>query len=75
MNGHSPGNGRWTIAGASILLATDGGRSRAHLQAKQRLLGSIELIGWDELIEDARARNQAFFDHAGISGKSFFSAE
>jgi len=34
--------------------------------------GSIELIGWDSLIEDARARNKAFFDRAGISGKSFF---
>lgn len=34
--------------------------------------GSIELIGWDALIEDARARNKVFFDRAGISGKSFF---
>ncbi|HKO72845.1 MAG TPA: ATP-binding protein [Bradyrhizobium sp.] len=36
-------------------------------------LGSIELVGWDALIEDARARNQAFFDYAGISGRSLFS--
>ena len=35
---------------------------------------SIELLGWDQLIEDARTRNQAFFDRAGISGKSFSSA-
>ena len=35
--------------------------------------GFIELLGWDQLIDDARARNQAFFDKAGISGKSFFS--
>ena len=28
--------------------------------------GSIELMGWDALIEDARARNKAFFDRAGI---------
>lgn len=34
--------------------------------------GSIELLGWDQLIGDARARNQAFFDKAGISGESFF---
>lgn len=34
--------------------------------------GSIELMGWDALIEDARARNKAFFDRAGISGKSYF---
>jgi hypothetical protein len=38
-------------------------------------LGSIELIGWDALIEDATARNRAFFDRAGISGKSFFSID
>lgn len=37
--------------------------------------GSIELIGWDALIDDARARNKAFFDRAGISGKSFFSLD
>lgn len=36
-------------------------------------VGSIELMGWDSLLADARMRNQAFFDHAGISGKSFFS--
>jgi len=34
--------------------------------------GSIEIIGWDALIEDARARNKAFFDRAGITGKSLF---
>lgn len=37
--------------------------------------GSVELIGWDALIEDARARNKAFFERAGISGKSFFSVD
>lgn len=37
--------------------------------------GSIELIGWDDLIRDANARNRAFFDRAGISGRSFFSSE
>ena len=35
--------------------------------------GSIELMGWDALLEDAKARNKAFFDRAGISGKSLFS--
>jgi hypothetical protein len=35
--------------------------------------GSIELVGWDELLEDAKARNRAFFDKAGITGESFFS--
>lgn len=33
----------------------------------------FELIGWDTLLSDARDRNQAFFDRAGISGKSFFT--
>jgi hypothetical protein len=30
-------------------------------------------MGWDALLSDARARNQAFFDKAGISGRSYFS--
>lgn len=37
--------------------------------------GSIELIGWDNLLRDAMSRNQAFFDKAGISGKSFFGVD
>lgn len=37
--------------------------------------GSIELFGWDDLLGDARTRNQAFFDKAGITGKSFFSPD
>jgi hypothetical protein len=37
--------------------------------------GSIELIGWDDLLQDANVRNRAFFDRAGISGRSFFSSE
>ena len=37
--------------------------------------GSIELMGWDDLLGDARARNQAFFEKAGITGNSFFSAD
>ncbi|GIX17579.1 MAG: hypothetical protein KatS3mg119_1765 [Rhodothalassiaceae bacterium] len=35
--------------------------------------GFIELRGWDSLLKDAHARNQAFFDRVGISGKSFFT--
>ncbi|QNQ08182.1 ATP-binding protein [Sphingomonas alpina] len=37
--------------------------------------GSIELIGWDDLLKDATDRNKAFFDRAGISGRSFFSPD
>jgi hypothetical protein len=30
-------------------------------------------MGWDALLGDAKARNAAFFDSAGISGESYFS--
>ena len=50
------------------------GRGRIY-RPNNGFLGSIELMGWDQLIGDARARNQAFFDKAGITGTSFFSAE
>lgn len=53
---------------------TADGRGRI-LRPDDGFRGSIELITWDALIDDARARNQAFFDKAGISGKSFFEAE
>jgi hypothetical protein len=51
---------------------TADGRGRIY-QPKDSFRGSIELIGWDALLGDARDRNQAFFDRAGISGKSYFS--
>lgn len=51
---------------------TANGRGRIY-RPNSGFHGSIELLGWDQLIGDARARNQAFFDRAGISGKSFFS--
>lgn len=53
---------------------TADGRGRIY-RPNDGFLGTIELVGWDQLIEDARARNQAFFDKAGISGQSFFSTE
>ncbi len=53
---------------------TADGRGRVY-RPNSGFLGSIELVGWDDLLKDARARNQAFFDKAGISGKSFFSAD
>ncbi len=53
---------------------TADGRGRVY-RPDSGFAGSIELIGWDDLIKDARDRNQAFFDRAGISGKSFFSAD
>lgn len=53
---------------------TADGRGRVY-RPENGFRGSIELIGWDVLLLDAKARNQAFFDKAGISGKSFFSPE
>lgn len=51
---------------------TADGRGRVY-QPRDGFRGSIELVGWDALLDDARSRNQAFFDRAGISGKSYFS--
>lgn len=51
---------------------TADGRGRVY-QPRDGFRGSIELMGWDTLLADARGRNQAFFDRAGISGKSYFS--
>lgn len=53
---------------------TADGRGRIY-QPKDGFRGSIELVGWDALLGDARARNSAFFDKAGISGNSFFAPE
>lgn len=53
---------------------TADGRGRLY-QPQSGFRGSIELIEWDALLGDARARNQAFFDRAGISGKSYFSPD
>lgn len=53
---------------------TADGRGRVY-RPESGFRGSIELVGWDSLLNDAKARNQAFFDKAGISGKSFFSAD
>jgi len=53
---------------------TADGRGRLY-QPREGFKGSIELIGWDALLSDAKARNEAFFDKAGISGKSFFGID
>lgn len=53
---------------------TADGRGRIY-QPKDGFRGSIELVGWDALLGDARGRNEAFFDRAGISGKSFFNPD
>lgn len=53
---------------------TADGRGRVY-RPNGGFQGSIELMGWDALVEDARARNKSFFERAGISGKSFFSID
>jgi hypothetical protein len=50
------------------------GRGRFY-QPQSGFKGVIELIAWDSLLADARARNQAFFDCAGVSGKSYFAVD
>lgn len=51
---------------------TADGRGRVY-QPDSGFKGTIELIGWDSLLQDARLRNRAFFDRAGIEGRNFFS--
>lgn len=51
---------------------TADGRGRLY-RPESGFRGSIELVGWDALLNDARKRNQAFFDSAGISGRSLFT--
>ncbi len=60
----------WTYSWERV--AGTGGR---RYVPRDGFLGSIELIGWDDLLKDARSRNAAFFERAGLSGKSFFSTE
>jgi hypothetical protein len=53
---------------------TADGRGRIY-RPNNGFNGAIELIGWDDLLSDARERNKAFFDRVGISGRSFFNPE
>lgn len=51
---------------------TADGRGRVY-QPNSGFKGTIELVSWDALLDDAKTRNQAFFDKAGITAKNFFS--
>jgi hypothetical protein len=53
---------------------TADGRGRVY-QPSNGFKGTIELVGWDTLLDDANARNRAFFERAGIAQKNFFSEE
>jgi hypothetical protein len=59
----------WTFSWSK----TADGRGRIY-QPRDGFQGYIELVEWDTLIKDARERNMAFFDRAGISGESLFSS-
>jgi len=61
---------QWTYSWAR----TSGDRSR-YYRSESGFKGTIEVISWDALVDDAELRNQAFFDRAGISGESFFLPE
>ena len=51
---------------------TADGRGRLY-QPRRGFNGSIELIRWDSLLNDARDRNRAFFDRAEIPEKNFIT--
>lgn len=53
---------------------TADGRGRRYVP-RSGFKGSIEVMGWDALIQDAKDRNAAFFERAGLSGKSVFSPD
>jgi hypothetical protein len=48
------------------------GRGRRYVP-RDGFQGSIEVIGWDTVLEDARNRNRSFFERMGLSGESIFS--
>lgn len=52
---------------------TPDGRGKLYMPGTgSAFRGSIELIEWDSLIHDARDRNKAFFDRAGINAGNVF---
>lgn len=52
---------------------TADGRGRIY-RPESGFKGSIELIEWDNLLQDARERNSAFFNHIGVAGPNIFDA-
>jgi hypothetical protein len=53
---------------------TADGRGRIY-RPDNGFKGSIELIEWDNLIRDAKDRNHAFFEQAGLGGRNVFDAK
>jgi hypothetical protein len=58
----------WTFSWDS----TPDGRGKLY-QPNSGFKGTIELMGWDALLDDAKMRNRAFFDRAGIPARNFFT--
>ena len=57
----------WTMSwGKSV-----DGRTRIY-KPDALFKGTIELVGWDELLSDARLRNSAFFDAMGLTNANYF---
>lgn len=50
------------------------GKTR-YIQPGSGFQGIIQVMGWDDLLRDARARNMAFFDAAGINTRNLFSVK
>lgn len=48
---------------------------RRIYQPDRGFTGSIEIIGWDQLINDAKIRNQAFFEKAGLAERTIFDLD
>jgi hypothetical protein len=59
---------KWT----STWEKTVDGRGRRYVP-RSGFQGSIEVIGWDTVLKDAKSRNKAFFERAGLSGQSIFT--
>jgi hypothetical protein len=51
---------------------TPDGRGKFY-EPKNGFKGRVEIIGWDDLIGDARERNFIFFDRAGLKPTNFFA--
>jgi hypothetical protein len=53
---------------------TPDGRGRFY-QPRSGFTGTIEVMGWDSVLSDARLRNAAFFAAAGLPDSSLFDGE
>src|SRR5665213_2333385 len=59
---------KWTLTWED----TPDGRGKFY-EPKNGFRGRVEVVGWDDLIGDARERNSAVFARAGLNPRKFFS--